>query len=252
MSDILQFGLRTWDDRSRGQSDLFAGRQSDEVMELGSLPECESWSQGEMSRYEKAAVGFYLSVHPLDHYQDTLQKLAIKKLADFEELVAGQSVFLAGLVSGLQVRYSKKGNRFATFRLEDQSGGIKCIAWGEAFGRISALLGDDELIIAEGRIEASEGQEETLIINDVKLLADAEPMRAREATISLPDSISSEDFYERVFGLLGEHRGECGVSLRIPAKEVETEMAMPHIRIKGSALLARKLNELGCEVRWLV
>jgi DNA polymerase III subunit alpha len=252
VSDILQFGSRAWEDRTRGQTDLFGASASEEVMDLGSLPKCESWSQSEMSSHEKAAVGFYLSVHPLDNYQATLQKLAIRKLADFEEFVAGQSVFLAGLVSGLQVRYSKKGNRFATFRLEDQSGGIKCIAWGEAFGRISGLLRDDELIIAEGRVEASEGQEETLIINDIKLLADAEPMRAREAVIRLPDSIYREEFYERVFALLGEQRGECGIRLRVPAGSVETEMEMPHIRIKGSALLANELHELGCEVRWMV
>jgi DNA polymerase-3 subunit alpha len=252
VSDILQFGLRAWDDRTRGQTDLFGGSASEEIMDLGSLPDCTPWSQSEMSRHEKAAVGFYLSVHPLDHYQDTLQKLGIRKLADFDEFVPGQSVFLAGLVSGLQVRYSKKGNRFATFRLEDQSGGIKCIAWGETFSRIASLLSDDELMIAEGRIEASEGQEETLIVNDIKLLADAEPMRAREASIRLPDSTASEEFYERVFSLLGEHRGECGVSLRIPTDNVEADMETPHIRIKGSARLEKELEGLGCQVRWMV
>jgi len=77
-------------------------------------------------------------------------------------------------------------------------------------------------------------------------------MRAREAVIRLPDSIYREEFYERVFGLLGEQRGECGIRLRVPAGSVETEMEMPHIRIKGSALLAKELHELGCEVRWMM
>ena len=188
VTDILQYGQRSWEDRARGQSGLFGVAASDETMDLGSLPLSAAWSQNEMSRHEKAAVGFYLSVHPLDNYKETLDKLGILALADYEQFAAGQTVFLAGLVSGMQVRYSKKGNRFGTFRLEDRSGGIKCIAWGETFGRISSLLKDDELIIAEGRIEGSDGQEETLIINDIKLLADAQPMRAREAAIRLPDS----------------------------------------------------------------
>jgi len=252
VTDILQYGTRQWEDKSRGQTDLFGAAISDESVDLGSLPDCEPWGQSELSRHEKAAVGFYLSVHPLDNFHDTLEKLAIRKLADFEELVAGQSVFLAGLVSGLQVRYSKKGNRFGMFRLEDQSGGIKCIAWGEAFLRISPLLREDELIISEGRIEASEGQEETLIINDVKLLADAEPMRAREASIRLPDSTFSEGFYERVFRLLSQHRGECSVRMRIAADLLETELETPQIRVKGSAQLERELQDLGCQVQWLV
>jgi DNA polymerase-3 subunit alpha len=251
-TDILQFGQRSWEDKTRGQSDLFGAAASGETIDLSSLPHCEPWTQGEMSRHEKAAVGFYLSVHPLDNFQSTLERLAIRKLADFDEFVPGQTVYLAGLVSSLQVRYSKKGNRFGTFRLEDQSGGIKCVAWGETFGRIASLLRDDELIIAEGRIEGVEGQDETLIINDVKLLADAEPVRAREAAITLPSSVFDEQFYERVFRLLSDHRGECGVNLRIRAGDVEAELETTDISVKGSAKLQQELQDLGCSVEWIV
>jgi DNA polymerase III subunit alpha len=252
VTEILQFAQRSWEDKSRGQSGLFGIAGSEETMDLGSLPDCERWTQTELSRHEKAAVGFYLSVHPLDNYAETLEKLAIRNLAEYEEFVPGQTVFLAGLVSSLQVRYSKKGNRFGTFRLEDQSGGIKCVVWGETFGKISSLLKDDELIIAEGRIEASEGQEETLIINDIKLLADAEPMRAREAAIRLPDKAFDEQFYERVFKLLSDNRGECGVSLKIPAGDIVAEVEAAHIRIKGSARLQEELQSLGCRVDWII
>jgi DNA polymerase-3 subunit alpha len=252
VTDILQFGQRSWDDKARGQNDLFGVAASDESMDLGSLPESACWSQNEMSRHEKAAVGFYLSLHPLDNYKEMLDKLGILALADYEQFAAGQTVFLAGLVTGMQVRYSKKGNRFGTFRLEDRSGGIKCVAWGEAFGRISALLKDDELIIAEGRIEGSEGQEETLIINDIKLLADAQPTRAREAAIRLPNAVSDERFYEQIFRLLSDNKGECGVSLKIPAGDVEAHLEAAHIRVKGSAKLEQELEKLGCSVDWVI
>jgi len=252
-TDILQLGQRSWEDRSRGQNGLFgAAVATDQTMDLGSLPDCAQWTQDEMSAHEKAAVGFYLSVHPLDNYRGTLEKLGILALADYEKFDAGQTVFLAGLVSGLQVRYSKKGNRFGTFRLEDQSGGIKCVAWGETFGKISSLLREDQVVIAQGRIEGSDGQEETLIINDIKLLADAEPMRAHEAAITLPPTAFDEHFYERVFNVLSDHRGECGISLRIHAGEVEARLEAAHIRVKGSGQLEQELKKLGCGVEWVV
>jgi DNA polymerase-3 subunit alpha len=252
VNSIIQFGQRSWDDRSRGQNGLFAAASSDETFDLGSLPSCAPWSQAEMSRHEKDAVGFYLSVHPLDNFRDTLEKLSILQLADHEGFAHGQGASLAGLVSGLQVRYSKKGNRFAIFRLEDRSGGIKCIAWGETFGRVSSLLRDDELIIADGRIEASEGQEETLIISDVRLLADAEPTRAHEAVIRLPQNVFDEQFYERVFRLLNDNKGECGISLRISAGDVEADIEAGHIRVRGSGKLQQQLGDLGCTVEWIV
>jgi DNA polymerase-3 subunit alpha len=252
VSLILQSGQRSWEDRTRGQSALFGAAATGGTKDIAGLPECASWSQAELSKHEKAAVGFYLSVHPLDDHQTTLSKLGIVNLADHEQFQPGQTLVLAGLVSNLQVRYSKKGNRFGMFRLEDQSGGIKCIAWGETFTRFSSLLRDDELIIAEGRIEASEGQDETLIVSEIKLLADAEPTRAREAAIRMPQDVFDEEFYEQVFRLLNNHKGKCGVTLRVPAGVVEAELEAAHICVKGSAKLDQELRGLGCSVDWIV
>ena len=251
VTDILQFGLRSWDDKRRGQSDLFGVATSVETTDFVTLPDSAPWSQDDMSQHEKLAVGFYLSVHPLDNYKETLDKLGILALADYEQFAVGQTVRVAGLVSGLQVRYSKKGNRFAIFRLEDQSGGIKSIIWGDTFGRMSSLLKEDELIIAEGRIEGAEGQEETLIINDLKLLADAQPLRAHDVTIRLSSQFRDED-YEHLFRLLNGHKGECSVTLKIPAGGIEAEIQTPHLRIRGSAKLEQELRNIGCNVDWVV
>jgi DNA polymerase-3 subunit alpha len=204
-----------------------------------------------MSKFEKAALGFYLAAHPVDSYDDILSDLKIKKLGDYEQLPAGEVIQLGGLVSGMQVRYSKKGNRFGMFRLEDQSGGIKCIAWGETFAKFSDLIRDDEVILARGRVEGSDGQDETLILDEVKLLADAIPMRAREALIILPE-IEDERFLEEIFKLVSGQRGECGISLLVSADGVAATICPPQIRIKGSSRLAKELENRGCSVNWIL
>ena len=47
----------------------------------------------------------------------------------------------------------------------------------------------------EGRVESADGQEITLIVNEVKALADAVPMKARQVSITLP----AEKYDGRVF-----------------------------------------------------
>jgi DNA polymerase III subunit alpha len=249
---ILQHGQQSWEDRNRGQSGLFAmATDSPQSFDIQSLPSAAPWSQGELSKHEKAALGFYLAAHPLDSYDEMISELKLKKIADFEQLPPGETVQLAGLVSGLQVRYSKKGNRFGMFRLEDQSGGLKCIAWGEAFSKFSDLLRDDEVIIARGRIEGSEGQEETLILDEVKLLADALPMRAREAMIVLPQ-VDNEQFLEEIFKILSGQRGDCGIAIKVNTGEISVTISPPQIRIKGSSRLAKELESRGCSVEWVL
>src|SRR5262249_8513945 len=181
IDQILQRGQRAWDDRVRGQSDLFGGGGESNTSD--DLPETAQWSQSEISKQEKAALGFYLSVHPLDNHTEVLSNLSIANIEDAVNAQPGSVLTIAGIVSTVQVRFSKKGNRFCTFRLEDRSGGIKCIAWGESFGKFADLLKDDELLIAAGKLEASEGQEATLILNDAKPLEDAKASNARSMSI---------------------------------------------------------------------
>src|SRR5215204_4539817 len=162
----LSVSQKAWNDRERGQSALFGDNSGEAIHH--ELPEARAWTQTEISTQEKAAIGFYLSVHPLDNYKEIVRGLGIKNVADHEELRAGDTVTLAGIVSAFQVRQSKKGNRFCMFRLEDQSTGVKCLAWAEAYGKFSNILRNDELLVVEGRVEAAEGQDITVILSEAR------------------------------------------------------------------------------------
>jgi DNA polymerase III subunit alpha len=248
----LSFGQKIWQDRVRGQSGLFeTGETSAEVFQEN-LPDAAAWSPAEMSKLEKTSVGFYLSNHPLDMFAKILHDLKIKNLADYADLKNGDRIVLAGIVSGLQVRYSKKGNRFCIFRLEDQSSGVKCLAWSEAYGKFREILKDDELLIVEGRIESSEGQEYTMILDDVKKLSEAIPLRAKIMRLGLPEALN-EAFFEKVFAMLGESRGSCEVILDFCLeKKIELQLASIPVRIQGTTILEKKLSEIGCRVEWVL
>ena len=127
----IAFSQKAWNDKMSGQNDLFGAVQAGPA--AVDLPSAEPWQQAEMSQREKAALGFYLSSHPLDEFTGILQGLKILAIADYESLSPGDTITLAGIVSSSQVRYSKKGNRFCIFRLEDQSSGVKCLVWAKHF-----------------------------------------------------------------------------------------------------------------------
>jgi DNA polymerase III subunit alpha len=246
----LQQGQRAAEDRMRGQTDLFG--DSDGIVGKSNqvLPETTAWSQSEIAEREKAAIGFYLSTHPLDNYKDLLSGIKLKNIADLEDLRSGDTVTLAGMVSGLQIRTSKKGNRFATFRLEDRSGGIKGVVLGENFNNLSPLLRDDEMFIAEGRIEAAEGQEPTLKVHDLKLLADAEASRACAVEITLPTDGADEAYLESLYSLLERDRGRCNVFLNVTAGPTRVKLHADSLSVNGSRSLQRDLEDKGCGVQW--
>ena len=243
IDDALAFSQKKWNDLQRGQNDLFGGDpQGDSPADI-SLPDVEPWSQSEVSLQEKASIGFYLSVHPLDNYQTVLSDLGIK---------AGDQKTFAGIVSAFQVRQSKKGNRFGMFRLEDQSTGIKCLAWSEAYSKYADVMKNDQLLIVDGRVESAEGQEITFIVSDARSLADAVPRNARAVSIHLPEREFSDDYFQDLFSLLSNASGKCEVFIDMPVEGVRVRLHSQPIRVQGSSRLENDLRTRGCEVNWVL
>ena len=251
IDSALQQGQRVAEDRLRGQSGLFGVVEADDSDLADSLPFAEPWQQSEVAKREKAAIGFYLSTHPLDNYKDLLAGMRLQSIAEYDDLQSGQSVRIAGMISGLQIRTSKRGNRFAQFRFEDRSGSIKGVVLGENFNKLSMFLADDGLFIAEGVIEAADGQEPTLKVNDLKSLDEAEAGQAREVNITIPDRAVDEAYLESLYGLLERDRGRCSVFLTMTAGETVVKLHTEMLSVAGSRSLQRDLENHGCVVEWV-
>ncbi len=215
------------------------------------MPYAEPWPQSEIAKREKAAIGFYLSTHPLDNYKDLLAGMRLKSIAEYDDLQSGQSVKIAGMVSGLQVRTSKRGNRFAQCRLEDRSGSIKGLLLGESFNKLSSMLADDAMFIADGNIEAAEGQEPTLKINSLQSLDETVATSAREVNITIPNGSSDEAYFEQLYSLLERERGRCDVFLTMNADGPQVKLQAGGLAVAGSRTLQRELESRGCVVDWV-
>lgn len=247
----LSVSQKAWSDRQRGQSALFGGDNATDVFDQA-LPDARPWSQAEISTQEKAAVGFYLSVHPLDNYKDILAGLRIRNIADHGELRAGDTIVLAGIVSAFQVRQSKKGNRFCMFRFEDESAGVKVLAWSEAYGKFSQLLKNDELLIIEGRVESAEGQDITIILSEARSLKEALPGNAKSVDITLPAKKVDDEYLQELLSILNSASGKCEVYLDVFVDDLKVKLHSQPIRIQGSTHLENQLRNRGCDVNWIL
>lgn len=247
----LSQAQRSWNDKLKGQNALFGEPEEGFSQADEELPLAEAWSQLKLSQEEKSAVGFYLSNHPLDEHQKTLEEMGIKNIADYAEALPGEMITVSGIVSGFQVKFSKKGNRFCIFKLEDQTNGAKCLGWAEAYSKFSNLLKEDELLIVTAKVESVDGQEMTLIIEDVTSLEDAIPLRAQKLAITLEENKVGENLFEDVFALLSKNQGKCDVVFNLNLKEkLKVEILSQPLRIQGTKNLERELIAKGCEVFW--
>lgn len=250
IDDALAYAQKAWNDKKSGQSDLFGAAEPSVGSDGFELADAAPWTQSEISQNEKAALGFYLSTHPLDEYKDTLHGLRVKALADHESIAPGETLTLAGIVSGTQIKYSKRGNRFCVFRLEDRSSGVKCLVWAEAFGKCADVIKDDAILLVEGKVETADGAELTLIVSDARSLLDAQTGSANRVSIGLPAGQLDDTYLYDLFSVLGSSRGSCEVVLGVPVKGFNVEIEARAFRVKGSGSLDDALRSKGCSVTW--
>jgi len=247
----LSLSQKSWSDKARGQSGLF-GEESGTDALTQAIPDVRPWTQSEISTQEKVAIGFYLSVHPLDNYREIVSGLKIKNIADYEDLKPGDIITIAGIVSAFQVRQSKKGNRFCMFRLEDRSTGVKCLAWSEAYGKFSSILKNDELLIIDAKVESAEGLDITVIMSDARSLTEALPKNAKSVDITLPANKLDDEYLHDLLSVLNDASGKTEVYLDLMIDDLKVKLHSQPIRIQGSSRLETQLRNRGCEVNWIL
>jgi len=141
-------------ERDSNQISLFGGAVAAEVSNPA-LPEVKQWNANEVLEKEYEAIGFYLSSHPLDKYEDILNKMRVVPSLDLEERVVGKSVKIrvVGVVATKKLRSGKKG-RFGFAKLSDALGVFEIVMYDEALinSSVDKLDSSEPLLIsAEAR-----------------------------------------------------------------------------------------------------
>jgi DNA polymerase-3 subunit alpha len=238
-----------------GQNDLFGGAaiqegDSEQVKEC--LPTVPAWTHSELLASEKNAIGFFVTGHPLDDYQQVLDDLGTDCLLDLIALGSGAKVKIGGIISSVQVRTTKKGARFGLLRLEDESGGIKVVAWPEVFSRTEKNLTTELAVLVSGTIEIADDGGVTLVMDDLSPLDNIRQRKASAMIVSLPEHAESEPLLKQLFDLFDEHKGDCDVLLDMFIEGGVLVRVRPHasLRVRGSHVLEEAIRTIGCSVEW--
>jgi DNA polymerase-3 subunit alpha len=119
---LLAWSAALHEARASAQVSLFGDGAAD--LPPPRLPMRDDWPAMERLAAEHAAIGFYLTGHPLDDAMGALRRQGVITLAELTWRVqAGPCVAkLAGAVARRQERKSARGNRFAFVELSDPTG----------------------------------------------------------------------------------------------------------------------------------
>ncbi|MCE1235716.1 MAG: DNA polymerase III subunit alpha [Hyphomicrobiales bacterium] len=225
LDTIVAAASRVRVDADAGQGALFGGTASVEPIRL---PATGSWTTSETLQREHAAVGFYLSAHPLDEYRGVLDKMRVQMWAEFQASVKRGANFgrLAGTVTSRQERKTKTGNKMGIVRMSDPTGSYEAVIFSEGLAQYRDLLeAGQSVVVYAAAEERAEGV--SVRIEKVEPLDALAARESQNLRLFLRDPKPVESI-ARQLETQGRGEGEVSFVLLLDEGAREIEVRLPH------------------------
>jgi DNA polymerase-3 subunit alpha len=182
--------------------------------------------------------------HPFNEYAARLAGLVTHTTGSLKEVSRPGRATIAGIVSALKRRKTRRGDAMAVFNLEDLQGSVEVVVFPEAYARQRGLIEDEAALLVTGNVEIAE--EQRRLIAETFLPLERVEERAKEIVIAIPASGLQESEVGRVRDLLRERPGPCQVYLEVtqPNGFRATLKAGAALKVSPSRDLAVALEDL--------
>ncbi len=198
------YGQKIQEEKSSAQVSLFGMEEITWSSGSGGqkLPPTPEWHDKEKLAYEKEALGFLITGHPLDRYIDDIKRLSNTDIATMFEMADSSEVRFCGIVSAFKEITTKKGDRMGFVTIEDLTGSVEITVFSDIYATTSPLLKSDDPLLVIGKLEKGEKGCKVLIMKgddgtskrfgrdrgpagDIKLLAEARAQTTKRVSFVL-------------------------------------------------------------------
>lgn len=214
-----------------GQIDMFSLAFSTDAEDEPSksdgfkYPDIPELTLREMLTYEREVTGMYLSGHMLDNYSEDIAShdtVLISHILESDgdednNIDVKQKVRIAGMISSVSLKTTKKEERMAFFKLEDRTAQIECIAFADAYVRYSSAIHIDSPIFLEGTVSQRDDEDPKILVNFIAPLTENKDFKKREAD----DVKVTTETASTVSSAPSEKRKPSVLYLRVPSMQSE-------------------------------
>ena len=210
-------------DAALGQHGLFGVFQEDNGNPVAEkpLPNTPDWDEHQRLAFEKEILGFFITGHPLEKYQDKLadfHALSTTEIGDIKSSTGKGETVIGGVLKGIRVAKSKKGDLYAQGQIEDMNGSIDILVFAEAYRRLSEKVKLTVPVLVKGGVRVEEGSNPKLLVDDITPLEDARPRLPTHLRIKIPLETASPDTIDALQTICRERKGEARVLFDLERK----------------------------------
>ena len=253
MIDVaIEYGQKARRDRESGQKGLFAGLSAGQsAIPEPAPPDLPEWPLEERLALEKETLGFYVSGHPLDRFAAEVSRFSKKSIAELIGESKTADCKVAGIITDLRTRRTKKGDLMAIFSLEDLTGAVETVVFPNAYPKFEPFMAADYPILVSGKFESENEKSCKIIAAEFQPLSGIAERSAKTLRIRACLSSLSPESALSLHRLLENNRGETGVDLELydPSVFRVNIQSSGFVKVKSSTDLIRQIESIcgaGC------
>ena len=235
-----------------GQFSLFGGdggpgHRIDESVLAG-----EEFEKAALLTHEKQMLGQFVTDHPLLAVKDRLDRESDLEISELATLGDGDVVKVAGIITGVARRYSRKGEPYVVFRIEDLAGGVQVVGFPSMYEEAQDLVAPDRIVVVKGRVDLR-GRDLQLVATEIRELdaggdqdaGSGPPSGGEPLTLAVPAEQCTNGLVTRLKETLASHPGGVPVTLRLTSNGAAKTLRLADgYRVDGSAGLLAELRML--------
>jgi DNA polymerase-3 subunit alpha len=215
LDGAMALGARRQRERESGQHGLFRQGSEPETTHGEAAANLPEWPEGERLAGEKEVLGFYVTGHPLGKYLGQLASLTHLDSASLEGLEPETPVTLGGILTGLRIRPSRKGDLWASAVLEDLHGTVDLLIFPQALQQLKAVLKPDAALLVKGRVRLEENSRPRVVVSEARALESAINGGRTELVIRLNLERVEDSLIDDLESLLAKYPGENPLSFEL-------------------------------------
>jgi DNA polymerase-3 subunit alpha len=187
-------------------SSLFGQATLLNVASTFKMEEVPEWTLEEKLNFEKEALGFYLTDHPLKRYRKWIRIFSGYNLENIKNAEDGAKIVLAGLISELKLKTTRSGEKMAILKLEDEFSYARALVFPDLLKQKMSLFTEGAMLWI--RVEVDKEEENiNLLIEDVTELQDLKFFQNSRMDIIIPAKLITEENMEYLKNLLSKEGG---------------------------------------------
>ena len=253
---LIKYANDFQNNQNSAQSSLFGGSKADLILEP-TFAAAQEWGLIDKLKYEKDAIGIFLSGHPLDDYRFELDKFCQHKVKDIsiinkvrsgdsnEEILAefeglkNRELVVGGLVGIASQRITKTGRPFGTFTFEDYDDSCEIALFGEDFLKFKQFLTEGYFLQIRGKVGLRYGKEGDweFKITSIDLLSGLRDKLTKSLTLLFPIESVDTNLMDKIAYILEENKEisenqNCKLNFEVYDREKGLRLDLPSKNLK--------------------